>query len=37
MGRYALKSDVRGQEFDRKYILSEGITWRDCEDVISAL
>ena len=31
MGIYALKSDVRGKEFENKYILSEGIEWRECE------
>lgn len=32
MGKYALKSNVRGQEFGLKYILSEEIIWRECED-----
>lgn len=32
MGRFALKSDVRGKEFHDKYIISEGIEWRECEN-----
>lgn len=32
MGKYALKSDVRGREFSRKYLLFEGLKWDECKE-----